>query len=149
VGATPSVPPSARALGRVGGPPGTDAAEAGRLLTGHLTSRAPWGARVAVEQVGLGEPFRADTASPAYASMAAAMREAYDGAAMEIVGQGGSIPLANTLATLYPEAEILLIGLSEPAAQIHAPNENCRVEDFLRIVEFTVAWLKSYAEIDE
>ena len=36
------------------------------------------------------------------------------GEEMAVAGQGGSIPLCNTLAALYPTAEILLIGLSEP-----------------------------------
>jgi cysteinylglycine-S-conjugate dipeptidase len=35
---------------------------------------------------------------------------------MAIAGNGGSIVLCNTLAKLYPRAEILLIGLSEPEA---------------------------------
>ncbi|CAD5921020.1 MULTISPECIES: hypothetical protein [unclassified Streptomyces] len=34
--------------------------------------------------------------------------------------------VCNTLAGLYPKAEILLIGLSEPEAQIHAVNESVR-----------------------
>ncbi len=124
VGATPSVQASARAQVSLRVPPGHDAAEATKLLTAHLESRAPWGARVTVEQVGQGQPFRADMTSPAYTAMADAMRDAYPGQEMQSSGMGGSIPLCNTLAGLYPEAEILLIGLSEPEAQIHAVNES-------------------------
>lgn len=39
-------------------------------------------------------------------------------------GQGGSIPLAVTLAQLHPEAEIMLLGVEEPASRIHATNES-------------------------
>ncbi|MFF3540361.1 dipeptidase [Streptomyces platensis] len=133
VGATPSVQAGARALVSLRVPPGTDAAEATKLLTTHLETAAPWGARVTVEQVGQGQAFRADTTSPAYTSMAEALQEAYDGAEMQTSGMGGSIPLCNTLAALYPDAEILLIGLSEPEAQIHAVNESVSPQELERL----------------
>ncbi|MFI9723579.1 dipeptidase [Streptomyces sp. NPDC052396] len=145
VGATPSVQASARALVNLRVPPGVDAAEATRLLRAHLESAAPWGARVATKQVGQGQPFRADTSSPAYASMAAALSTAYDGQEMQIAGVGGSIPLCNTLAGLYPEAEILLIGLSEPEAQIHAVNESVSPEELERLSLAEALFLLDYA----
>ncbi|MGX1760834.1 M20/M25/M40 family metallo-hydrolase [Streptomyces lydicus] len=145
VGATPSVQAGARALISLRVPPGTDAAEATKLLTAHLESAAPWGARVAVEQVGQGQPFRADTSSPAYTSMAAALREAYDGEEMQTAGMGGSIPLCNTLAALYPDAEILLIGLSEPEAQIHAVNESVSPQELERLSLAEALFLRRYA----
>ncbi|MFI2264409.1 dipeptidase [Streptomyces tubercidicus] len=144
VGATPSVQAGARALVSLRVPPGTDAAEATKLLTAHLESAAPWGARVAVEQVGQGQAFRADTSSPAYTSMAAALRDAYDGEEMQTSGMGGSIPLCNTLARLYPDAEILLIGLSEPEAQIHAVNESVCPRELERMSLATANFLRSY-----
>ncbi|MBT2387399.1 dipeptidase [Streptomyces sp. ISL-11] len=145
IGATPSVHAGARALVSLRVPPGTDAAEATKLLAAHLEAATPWGARVAVEQVGQGQAFRADTASPAYASMAEAMRVAYPGEEMQISGMGGSIPLCNTLATLYPEAEILLIGLSEPEAQIHAVNESVSPQELERLSLAEALFLVNYA----
>ncbi|MFJ3580383.1 dipeptidase [Streptomyces rubiginosohelvolus] len=146
VGATPSVQASARAQISLRVPPGNDAAEATKLLTAHLESRAPWGARVKVEQVGQGQPFRADMSSPAYQAMADAMRDAYPGQEMQSSGMGGSIPLCNTLAGLYPEAEILLIGLSEPEAQIHAVNESVSPEELERMSVAEALFLRNYAE---
>ncbi|GAA2673443.1 dipeptidase [Streptomyces lunalinharesii] len=146
VGATPSVHASARALVSLRVPPGTDAVDATKLLAAHLEGAAPWGARVGVEQVGQGQPFRADTTSPAYASMAAALREAYDGKEMQTSGLGGSIPLCNTLAGLYPEAEILLIGLSEPEAQIHAVNESVSPDELQRLSLAEALFLQRFAE---
>ncbi|MBD3010565.1 dipeptidase [Streptomyces sp. 5-10] len=145
VGATPSVQASARALISLRVPPGVDAAEANRLLAEHLRSSVPWGARLSVEQIGQGQPFRADTTSPAYAAMREAMRLAYDGQEMAIAGQGGSIPLCNTLASLYPEAEILLIGLSEPEAQIHAVNESVSPEELEKLSLTEALFLGIYA----
>jgi acetylornithine deacetylase/succinyl-diaminopimelate desuccinylase-like protein len=145
VGATPSVHASARALVSLRVPPGTDAAQAQQALSAHLRSAAPWGARVEVTQRGQGQPFRADTSSPAYTAMAEAMRAAYDGTEMQVAGQGGSIPLCNTLAALYPEAEILLIGLSEPEAQIHAVNESVSPQELERMSLTEALFLANYA----
>ncbi len=145
VGATPSVQAGARALVGLRVPPGVDAAEATKLLRAHLETRAPWGARVSVEQIGQGQPFRADTTSPAYQAMADAMAVAYPGEEMQYAGQGGSIPLCNTLAALYPQAEILLIGLSEPEAQIHAVNESVSPEELERLSVAEAHFLLNYA----
>ncbi|GHC52070.1 dipeptidase [Streptomyces flavofungini] len=145
VGATPSVQASARALISLRVPPGVDAAEATKLLRAHLESRTPWGARVATEQIGQGQAFRADTTSPAYEAMAAALSEAYDGEKMQSAGMGGSIPLCNTLAALYPEAEILLIGLNEPEAQIHAVNESVSPQELERMSVAEALFLQRYA----
>ncbi|MFE1590737.1 dipeptidase [Streptomyces sp. NPDC058737] len=145
VGATPSVQAGARALVSLRVPPGVDAAEATKLLQAHLETRTPWGARVAVEQIGQGQAFRADTTSPAYQAMADAMAVAYPGEEMQYAGQGGSIPLCNTLASLYPQAEILLIGLSEPEAQIHAVNESVSPGELERLSVAEAHFLRNYA----
>ncbi|KUO16503.1 dipeptidase [Streptomyces dysideae] len=145
VGATPSVQASARALVSLRVPPGVDAAEASKLLQAHLEAHTPWGARVRTEQVGQGQGFSADTTSPAYAAMAEAMAVAYPGQEMQYAGQGGSIPLCNTLASLYPRAEILLIGLSEPEAQIHAVNESVSPQELERLSVTEALFLRNYA----
>ncbi|MDQ1021581.1 dipeptidase [Streptomyces afghaniensis] len=145
VGATPSVQASARALISLRVPPGVDAAEATKLLQAHLEAHTPWGARVSTEPIGQGQAFRADTTSPAYQAMADAMAVAYPGQEMQYAGQGGSIPLCNTLAALYPQAEILLIGLSEPEAQIHAVNESVSPEELERLSVAEALFLRNYA----
>ncbi|MGW0826820.1 M20/M25/M40 family metallo-hydrolase [Streptomyces sp. NPDC002845] len=145
VGATPSVQASARALISLRVPPGVDAAGATKLLQTHLEAHTPWGARVSCEHVGQGQAFRADTSSPAYEAMAAAMAVAYPGRQMQYAGQGGSIPLCNTLASLYPAAEILLIGLSEPEARIHAVNESVSPQELERLSVAEALFLRNYA----
>ncbi|WNO76005.1 MULTISPECIES: dipeptidase [unclassified Streptomyces] len=145
VGATPSVQAGARALISLRVPPGQDAAQATKLLAAHLEAHTPWGARVVVEQTGQGQAFQADVSSPAYAAMADAMRLAYPGEEMQTAGMGGSIPLCNTLAALYPESEILLIGLSEPEAQIHAVNESVSPEELERLSVAEAHFLVNYA----
>lgn len=146
VGATPSVHASAGALISLRIPPGVDTAEAIKLLEAHLVAHTPWKARLELEVVGQGQPFQADTNSPAYASMAAALEVAYPGQKMQISGMGGSIPLCNALTSLYPEAEMLLIGLSEPEAQIHAVNESVSPEELERLSVAEAHFLVNYAE---
>ncbi|MER5397376.1 dipeptidase [Streptomyces sp. NPDC002599] len=145
VGATPSVQAGARALISLRVPPGMDAVEATKLLEAHIEAHTPWGARVSTERIGQGQAFRADTSSPAYASMAEAMAVAYPGQEMQSAGMGGSIPLCNTLASLYPETEILLIGLSEPEAQIHAVNESVSPDELERLSVAEALFLRNYA----
>ena len=56
-------------------------------------------------------------------AFAGAMTAAF-GRTPATTGQGGSIPLAVALAELHPEAELLLLGVEEPASRIHGPNES-------------------------
>jgi acetylornithine deacetylase/succinyl-diaminopimelate desuccinylase-like protein len=145
VGATPSVQASARALVSLRVPPGMDTEHARSALVAHLEAATPWGARVSLSPRSQGEPFQADTSGPAYAAMAAALRDAFDGAEMEIAGHGGSIPLCTTLSRLYPEAEMVLIGLSEPEAQIHAVNESVSPRELERLALAEALFMVAYA----
>ncbi|HET7482786.1 MAG TPA: M20/M25/M40 family metallo-hydrolase [Actinomycetota bacterium] len=62
-------------------------------------------------------------------------------------------PLMIATGPMYPVAHTLGIptvspgGVTRPESNIHAPNENIRVEDFLKIVEFTVAWMSRFADV--
>ncbi|GAB2614639.1 dipeptidase [Streptomyces capparidis] len=145
VGATPSVQASAKARISLRVPPGMDAEAAEEALIAHVKAHTPWNARVSVRRIGRGQPFRADTGTPAYAAMGEAMREAF-GRDMVAMGMGGSIPLCNTLHETYPDAEILLIGLSEPQAQIHAVNESVDPLELERLALTEALFLRRYAQ---
>jgi len=122
-GSTAAISPRAAARLNLRIPPGIAPADAHAALVAHLTSAAPWGVHVTVDTEATGSPFQAAIDGPAYEVMGAAMREAY-GAPMTTLGQGGSIPLCNVFAETYPEAELILMGVEEPLALIHAPNES-------------------------
>ncbi|WP_231123525.1 hypothetical protein [Nocardioides sambongensis] len=72
------------------------------------------------------------------------MSEAY-GCDLALLGQGGSIPLCNVFADTYPGAEILLMGVEEPLALIHAPNESVDPGEIRRIATATALFLQRYA----
>jgi acetylornithine deacetylase/succinyl-diaminopimelate desuccinylase-like protein len=61
-----------------------------------------------------------------------------------MIGTGPMHAIASTLGvpTVSPG------GVCRPDSNIHAPNENCRVDDFLKIAEYTAAYIDSFATID-
>jgi cysteinylglycine-S-conjugate dipeptidase len=123
VGSSAAIQPTARARLNLRVPPGMDANTAQEALAAHLRAVAPWGVHVEMEPEATGAPFRAATGGPAYATLGAAMKEAY-GKDMTSAGQGGSIPLCNVFRDTYPDAEIILMGVEEPLTLMHAPNES-------------------------
>ena len=144
VGAAAAVVPRTAARLNLRIPPGTSPEHAERALGEHLRSVAPWGVHVGVETEAAGSPFEAPTDGPAYDAMRAAMEEAY-GRPMASLGQGGSIPLCNVLAGTFPDAEIILMGVEEPMALIHAPNESVDPSEIASMALAEALFLQRYA----
>ncbi|NUR74493.1 MAG: M20/M25/M40 family metallo-hydrolase [Hamadaea sp.] len=117
------IQPWARARLDLRVPPHVDEAKAAQALVGHLNSVAPWGAHVRMERESTVPPFLARAGGPAYAALAAAMRDVY-GEEPAQLGRGGTNPLCVGLAESFPDAEILLIGVEEPLARRHEPDES-------------------------
>lgn len=143
VGSAAAIQPTARARLNLRIPPGVDPDSALRALTAHLESNAPWGARVYIELEGTGAPFRSGTGGPARRAMEAAFAAAY-GRPATTQGQGGSIPLCTVFADTYPDAEIMLIGVEEPACLIHAPNESVDPGEIEQVALTEALFLTSY-----
>jgi acetylornithine deacetylase/succinyl-diaminopimelate desuccinylase-like protein len=144
VGSTAAIVPRASARLNLRIPPGTEPDRALTALTEHLTGVAPWGVRATVETEATGSPFRAATEGPGYAAILGAMRDAY-GVEPALLGQGGSIPLCNVFADTYPGAEIVLMGVEEPLALIHAPNESVDPGEIERLAVAEALFLSRYA----
>lgn len=144
VGSSAAIVPRAAARLNLRIPPGISPGAAEPALTAHLRAAAPWGVHVTVEVEATGAPFQAATDGPAYQAMAAAALEAY-GKPMANLGQGGSIPLCNVFETVYPDAEIILIGVEEPLALIHAPNESVDPSEIESMALTESVFLKRYA----
>jgi len=144
LGSTAAIVPRASARLNLRIPPGTGPGQAEEALVAHLRAAAPWGVTVTTEVEASGSPFRADTDGPAYAAMRRAMSTAY-GREMALLGQGGSIPLCNVFAETYPDAELILMGVEEPLALIHAPNESVDPGEIARLATAEAAFLQEYA----
>ena len=143
VGSAAAIVPRAAARLNLRIPPGVTPGDAEAALVAHLKAAAPWGVHVTVEVEATGSPFKAATDGPAYSAMAAAMHEAY-GRPMAHLGQGGSIPLCNVFEQTYPEAELILMGVEEPLALIHAPNESVDPTEIASMALAEALFLQSY-----
>lgn len=143
VGSSAAIVPRAAARLNLRIPPGTAPDVAEPALTAHLRAAAPWGVHVTVEVEATGSPFEARTDGPAFQALAAAAQEAY-GKPMTSLGQGGSIPLCNVFEQLYPAAEIILMGVEEPQALIHAPNESVAPSEIENMALAESLFIKQY-----
>ena len=120
---TAAIQHEARAVVNLRVPPGQDAAAAQRLLVAHLEAAAPWGAQVTVEPQDAGQPFAAGTQGPR-------LRRAGGGHAGGVRARPGRgrpgrrDPAVQRAPAAHPDAEILLIGVEEPACHIHAADES-------------------------
>jgi len=144
LGSAAAITPRASARLNLRVPPGTRAGEAAQALVSHLHAVAPWGVHVKAEIEAPGSGFQARTGGPAYQAIAAAMHEAY-GRPMVTLGEGGSIPLCNVLADTYPDAELILMGVEEPLALIHAPNESVDPTEIAAMALTEALFLQRYA----
>ena len=143
VGSAAAIQPRAAARLNLRVPPGTESGAAQDALVAQLEAAAPWGVRVTVEREGTGAPFLAEQGGPAYAAIAAALEEAY-GRPLATLGQGGSIPLCNVFADTYPGSEIILTGVEEPRAMIHAPNESVDPTEIANMALAEALFLRTY-----
>ncbi|MFB9893495.1 dipeptidase [Planobispora takensis] len=144
VGSAAAIVPRTAARLNLRVPPGMSPDQARAALLEHLRAAAPWGVRVSVEVEAEGAPFLASVDGPAYRAMAGAMLEAY-GTSMVTLGQGGSIPLCNVFAGVYPEAEIILMGVEEPLTLMHAPNESVDPGEIANMALAEALFLRRYA----
>jgi cysteinylglycine-S-conjugate dipeptidase len=64
-----------------------------------------------------------------------------------LLGEGGSIPLCNVLADTYPDAELILMGVEEPLALIHAPNESVDPAEIAAMALTEALFLQRYAGV--
>jgi acetylornithine deacetylase/succinyl-diaminopimelate desuccinylase-like protein len=144
VGSAPAITPRAAARLNLRVPPGTPIGQAAEALVSQLHAAAPWGVHVTAEIEAPGPAFQARTGGPAYQAVAAAMQEAY-GRPLVMLGDGGSIPLCNVLADTYPGAELILMGVEEPLALIHAPNESVDPAEIAAMALTEALFLQRYA----
>ncbi|MEU5045503.1 hypothetical protein [Streptomyces griseorubiginosus] len=71
------------------------------MATPRSPSRGPWSSTAGDGRNGVtGSPFQAATDGPAYTALGKATQEVY-GKPLALLGQDGSIPLCNILATAY------------------------------------------------
>jgi len=100
-----------------------------------------------VTQMSMEHPVRSRGDSLIAKAAVAAADDAFDHeptVAPMMIGTGPMYPVAHLLGipTVSPA------GVARPDSNLHAPNENVRIDDYLRIIEYTVGYLKAFAELD-
>ncbi|MDK8307177.1 dipeptidase [Corynebacterium imitans] len=141
-----AVNPRAEAQFNLRVPAGQNAAEVAQKMVEHIHAHTPWGAKVDVEVSGVNEPFATDPERPGVAKLGECLREAYGAETLTVVGSGGSIPLTITLQEQFPEAEIALFGVEEPACGIHGVDESVDPTEIERIAVAEARFLQTYGK---
>ena len=128
-----AVPNIARARVNFRVPEKMDAQEVAEKLEAHVRAHVPFNAQCEIEMSEVSQPFSAKLDGPAISLLEESLSAAYNGTEVVKVGMGGSIPLTTKLQELYPDSEIALYGVEEPAANIHSPNESVDPEEIYAI----------------
>ena len=126
--ASNTLAPTARAKVSMRIAPNQDPAAAMAALTDHLMQHAPFGAKVTISEGSEGSGTVVDMSGP----VADVAREAYSAAFRNPVvemGQGGSIPMVADFQRAYPDAQILVTGVSDPDSRPHGIDESLDVID--------------------
>ncbi len=108
-----------------------DPAAVQRAVSEFFTTRADPGAQVEMVWDGAGvRPLSVDPTHPATVATAAALSRAFDGQAVLFTREGGSGPEAELAEAMA--APVVFIGVMTDTDQIHAPNENARLDPLRR-----------------
>jgi acetylornithine deacetylase/succinyl-diaminopimelate desuccinylase-like protein len=126
--------------------PGDDAKSAMDKLVGHLTTHAPFGARVTVTPISYGEPFQIDARGPRYDAARAAFQEAWGRAPVDM-GVGGTIPFVAEFAEAFPEAAILVTGVEDPDSRAHGFDESLHLDEYSKACLAEALLLEKLADL--
>ncbi|AKJ26944.1 M20 family metallopeptidase [Caldimonas brevitalea] len=104
-------------------PPLVDAAHAAQELKRLLQLDAPYQAKVTFEGEHGATGWNAPALAPWLQRSLEAASQAFYGAPLAYIGQGGTIPLINMLQEGFPSAQMLVCGVLGPKSNAHGPNE--------------------------
>ncbi|WP_138442728.1 dipeptidase [Sinomonas susongensis] len=128
-----TIQPAARAKFSLRLAPGQDPDAAMDAVRRHLEAHVPFGAKLEFTPGERGNPYLADTGSPAARVALDALRSAW-GVDPVQMGMGGSIPFVADLKEVFPAAEVLITGVEDPDSRAHSANESLHVEEFKRCI---------------
>ncbi len=140
--ASNTLAPTARAKVSLRLPPNQDADAALESLKQHLLDHAPWGAHVSFGETtaATGSVVDHDTAlARAYGD---AIEQAW-GVPPVSIGMGGSIPLIAEFQAVYPNADMIVVGVCDPDSRMHGIDESLHLGDFEAACVAETLWLGS------
>lgn len=107
--------------------PGADPNESVEAVKEHLEKNAPFGAIVTAEVAESGPSYLADLNSPASRALSDALEAAWQTKPVNI-GVGGSIPFISNFQQAFPEAQVLVTGVEDPASNAHSEDESASLK---------------------
>ncbi|MCS4484456.1 dipeptidase [Gleimia sp. 6138-11-ORH1] len=108
--------------------PGTDGKEAMAALVAHINANIPFGAKVTVTEGEFGPSYQADLSSEAAQIAHQALSDAW-GVPSVNIGVGGSIPFISDFQREFPQAQVIVTGVEDPATNAHSENESQHLGD--------------------
>jgi acetylornithine deacetylase/succinyl-diaminopimelate desuccinylase-like protein len=126
-------------------PPTVNPQAAFGAIRSALTSDPPYGARVTVDLDQAGEGWDASPAAPWLKAALAEAGQAFFGAPVDHVGEGGSIPFIAMLGHRFPASQFVVIGVIGPEANAHGPNEFLHLPMAQRITQSVAHLLDAHA----
>jgi acetylornithine deacetylase/succinyl-diaminopimelate desuccinylase-like protein len=125
--------------------PNQSPADISKKVQAHLEKHAPAGVTVEVVVGHDGKPYYSDPNSVYGKAGQIALEKAF-GKKPVLIREGGSIPIIKDMQDILG-ADSLLLGLSLPDCQIHAPNENFWLENFEAGIEMNAILLEELAKV--
>ena len=100
-----------------------------------LTTNVPYNAKVTAVGGHAGSGWCMKELRPWLdAALKQAGKDFFDGKPTGSYGMGGSIPFLAELESMYPETQIVALGLIGPQANAHAPNESINLQRSLHVL---------------
>ena len=112
----------------------------------HLEKHTPAGVTLEVNVGHHGKPYYSDPNSDFGKAGQVALEKAF-GKKPVLIREGGSIPVIKDMQDIL-KADSLLLGLSVPGCQIHAPNENFNIENFEGGIKMSQILLDELSKLD-
>lgn len=131
-GASNQVLPKASAIVSCRIVPDQDPNEVFEQIKAFLTKDPPWNVKVTVKPHGCCKWWMTDPNGPAFDAALSALRSGF-GREPVAIGCGGSIGFVGPLAELFGGAPALLLGIEDPLANAHSPNESLHLGDFRKL----------------
>jgi len=125
--------------------PGQDPAKVQQQVEDHLRAHLPTGVTAEIYKGHSGKAYHNDPHS-IYSNAAKVALTTSFGREPVLIREGGSIPIIQDMKEILG-SDSLMLGLSWPDCQIHAPNENFPVENFEKGIEMSQELLKELAKL--
>jgi len=108
-------------------PPTKNYKEAEKTLVQNLTEKTPFNAKVELSELDCSTGYNAkEFSSKLKECLEVASQKAF-GKSVQYFGGGGSIPFINTLANVFSNCEILVLGVLGPDSNAHIANESLHI----------------------